>query len=133
MVEFIKDGDDIAAIIIRNSLSYKEGVEFLTPSNFAIQAGLNNRLKNTKVKAHAHFKIKELNDIKPAEVFYIKKGKISINLYGADNKKFKNVILGQGDFIYMLCGHSLEFLEDTQLIEVKQGPYKTKEEDKYFI
>ncbi len=58
------------------------------------------------------------------EVLYLKSGKIKIILYNNDYSLIKECILNIGDIILLASGgHSLEFMEDSELIEIKQGPY----------
>ena len=42
-------------------------------------------------------------------------------------------IVSDGELIYLLCGHGFEFLEETEMFEIKQGPYRSREEDKEMI
>lgn len=63
------------------------------------------------------------------EALVMRKGKVRMNLYGPDNKFFKKIILKQGDaFLLQKGGHSFDFLEDSEFIEIKNGPkiWKTK-------
>lgn len=49
-------------------------------------------------------------------------------------KKIRAVELLTGDTIFLVDGgHGFEMLEDTKIIEVKQGPYLGKDEDKRMI
>ena len=132
MIEKIKDGEELLAIVVKD-FSYKEGVEFVTPDQFSIQLGLQNRSKGTKVPAHAHFSINEIKNVKFSETFYIKKGKVNVTLYNLSHQKIKDIILNTGDIIYLIGGHSVEFLEDSQIIEFKQGPYQGVVEDKKIL
>lgn len=58
------------------------------------------------------------------EVLFIKQGRIKVNLYSSQKKFLTSRVLESGDLI-LLCGggHSFEMLEETSMIEVKQGPY----------
>ena len=58
------------------------------------------------------------------EVLFIRKGKVRVNLYNSNRIPVGHRILATGDLI-LLCGggHSFEMLEETSMIEVKQGPY----------
>ena len=58
------------------------------------------------------------------EVLFIRRGKVKVNLYSSDRKPIDSRLLKSGDLI-LLCGggHSLEMLEESSMIEVKQGPY----------
>ncbi|MEK7151436.1 MAG: hypothetical protein AAB784_01830 [Patescibacteria group bacterium] len=70
-----------------------------------------------------------LNNHSVQEGLVMRKGKIRMNLYGPDEKLFKKIILKPGDaFILQKGGHSFDFLEDSEFIEIKNGPkiWKTK-------
>lgn len=130
-VENIKKDEKILAVILRNSSPGKK-VEFLTPSEFPLQLGVHKRKKNEFVEAHEHMPFKELKNLQVQEAIFVKKGRVSVDIY---NKKelVKNVILHSNDIILLNSGHSLKFLEDTELIEVKQGPYRGKEYEKSYV
>ena len=69
----------------------------------------------------------ELKTIGVQECVVMRKGKIRMNLYSTDDKLFKSIILRPGDaFILQKGGHSFDFLEDSEFIEVKNGPKKWK-------
>lgn len=58
------------------------------------------------------------------EVLVIRKGRVKVNLYASNREFIGEKILESGDMI-LLCGggHSFEMLEETSMIEIKQGPY----------
>ena len=58
------------------------------------------------------------------ETLFIKKGRVKINFYD-ENKQYLNTReLKSGDVILLVSGgHDFTMLEDTEMIEVKQGPY----------
>lgn len=122
MVEEIVHNDKLLAIIIKSSFA-KEGIEFFTPSHFSQQLGYMKRLKGYKVEAHSH-KIVERKVFLTQEVLVIKSGKIEVRIFENDENFIALRILTSGDIILMAQGgHSIEMLEDTEIIEVKQGPY----------
>ena len=43
------------------------------------------------------------------------------------------IIAEVGDTVILNTGHGMIFLEDTELVELKQGPYRGREEEKRFI
>jgi len=90
-------------------------------------------LKHPKGKylvAHAHKPIKRTtNNLQ--ECLIVKKGKIKVDLYSSDKKKFKNITLKTGDvFILLNGGYGIHFLESSELIELKNGPFM---EDKVLL
>lgn len=131
MVEKITVGDELLAVVVRNDYS-TEGLSFFTPNEFPFQFGMHVRAKGDDVKAHKHVPFEVLRNLAAQEFFYVKKGKISVGIYHND-KEYKRVVLGAGDMIVVNCAHDVKFLEDTQMIELKQGPYRGKEEEKRYF
>ena len=130
-VENIKKDEKLLAVILRNSSPGKQ-VEFLTPNDFSLQLGVHKRKKNEIVEPHEHVPFDEAKNLQVQEVILVKKGKISVDIY---HKKdlIKNVVLNSNDLILLNSGHSVEFLEDTELIEIKQGPYRGKDSEKSYL
>ena len=58
------------------------------------------------------------------EVLLVKKGRVEVNLYTSRKAFLTSRIIETGDLI-LLCGggHSFKMLEETSMIEIKQGPY----------
>jgi len=87
--------------------------------------------KNTHiVEAHFHAqKNRSANQLQ--ECLVVIKGKIKIDLYGQDKKYFKSVNIKKGElFIRLSGGYKVSFLEDSEIFEFKNGPYK---DDKVLI
>ena len=81
---------------------------------------------------HEHVPFAELKNLPAQEFFYIVQGKIEAKLYNK-KKLFSTLVLWAGDSIVLNCGHSITFLEETQMIELKQGPYRGKEKEKVYF
>ena len=124
-VENIKKDDLLLAVILRNSSPEKQ-VEFLTPNDFSMQLGVHKRKKNEIVEPHEHMPFRQVKNLAVQEMLFVKKGKISVDIYHKGNI-IKNVILNNNDWILLNCGHGVKFLEDTELIEAKQGPYRGRD------
>ena len=57
-------------------------------------------------------------------MLFIKRGKVRVDFYDEDRNYLKSVILDEGDVILLAHGgHVFEMIEETEIIEVKQGPY----------
>jgi hypothetical protein len=122
MVEEVKHGDQILAIIIRANYK-KEGISFFTPGEFSQQLGYMNRPKGYIIEPHVH-NIVERKVTLTQEVLYIKSGIVKINFYNDEQQYLEFKILEQGDVILLAAGgHGFEMLEDAEMIEIKQGPY----------
>ncbi len=121
-IETIKHKDNIIATIIYNDFQ-KDGIEFFTPGYFSQQLAFISRKSGEAIQAHTHNIVKR--DIHfTQETLFVKKGKLKVNFYDSERNYLESRILGAGDVILLAGGgHGFEFLEDTEMIEVKQGPY----------
>jgi len=130
-VKEIKDKKKLIAIIIYKEFK-KKGIHFFTPNNFPQQLGYMNRPKNYVIQPHKHRKIVRKID-KVQEVLFIKKGKLQVDLYNLSGKFISKYILNTGDCIFLSSGgHGFRMLSNTEILEVKLGPYLGIKEKKYF-
>ena len=121
-IEHIFEDDKLLAIILRTSFQ-KEGIDFFTPSDFSQQLGYMNRSKGYKIRPHIHNKVERTIDY-TQEVLFIKNGLVRVDFYKTDKTYYKSKILNTGDVILLsFGGHGFEMLEDSEIIEVKQGPF----------
>ena len=132
LLEYIKGKDgELLALIIRRGFS-DEGVNFVTsPENF-LQVGILNHQQGSKIKPHQHKeKPKTINYTQ--EVLHLEYGKVEAVFY-QNNQAIKKCLLFEGDTIILLGGgHGFNILEDTKMIEIKQGPYLSQAEDKVLL
>ena len=121
-VEQIFDEYRMIAIIIYSEYR-NDGIEFFTPNNFSQQLASISRPKGHKIQAHLH-KAVPRNVKYTQETLFIKKGRVKINFYDENKQHFDDRELKTGDVILLVSGgHDFTMLEDTEMIEVKQGPY----------
>lgn len=89
-----------------------------------------NHPKGSHFPAHYHKPVKRITP-RLEESFIVRKGKIKINLYSPDKKYFKSIYLKSGQaFLTINGGHEITVLENCEMFEIKNGPYKN---DKVFI
>lgn len=121
-IEEIYCEDILLSIIIRSKFK-QEGIKFFTPSDFSQQLGYMNRPSGYVIEPHVHKPVKRtINFTK--EVLFIRKGKLKVDFYDDKMKYVESKILKDGDIILLSNGgHGFLMLEDTEIIEVKQGPY----------
>jgi hypothetical protein len=131
--ETIQSGDGkTIAIIARANFEKKRG-NFFSQEDFTLQLGISHYKKGDKIRPHRHID-KELVIDKIQEIVHFESGRAIVNLYDLKGTKFKSIELSMGDTIFFVDGgHGFTMLEDTQLIEVKQGPYLGKDKDKAMI
>lgn len=128
MIEKIEHEGVLFAIIIRANYQ-KEGISFFTPNDFSQQLGYMNRKKGYVIEPHIH-KLIERKVVLTQEVLYIKSGKVLVNFYDEAQLFVEHRTVFSGDVILLANGgHGFEMLEDSEMIEIKQGPY-VGEEDK---
>jgi len=73
--------------------------------------------------AHTHAPKKRTTN-KLQECLLVKKGKVRLDLYGPDKKMFKKITIKEGDlFILQNGGFGIHLLDDSELVEVKNGPF----------
>lgn len=131
--EIIKDKNKILALILRNS-NFPQGLNFYTRDKDFIQLATWNYDRGKKTLPHAHKIVKRVAT-RTQEVIYVKSGKIKIEIYTDKDKLCKKKILKPGDITVIFAGgHSFKILEDnTQVLEIKNGPYLGIEKDKKVI
>lgn len=110
-------------------------MSFHTPEYFPFQMGIHVRPKGDVVEPHFHNPFPQLNNLAVQEFFYVKSGKVKIDLHDESEKdaKVSEFIADAGDAVLLNTGHGMTFLEKTELIEVKQGPYRGRDEEKRFV
>jgi len=131
-IETIEYKNERLAYIIRKSIKVDGKKFFGLPDDF-LQVGYMNLKKGNTLKPHIH---KPQNKIitKNQEVLYIVSGKMKVSFYNKIPQKINEAILTNGDLIILISGgHGFEFLEDTKMIEVKQGPYTGRDNDKVIL
>ena len=120
--EEIKAGEQIIAIIIYHRYS-KDGIEFFTPGDFSQQLGYMKHKKGDSIQQHMH-KLQARNISYTQETLFVKRGRVKVNFYTDDKAFLTSRELESGDVVLLASGgHGFEFLEETEMIEVKQGPY----------
>lgn len=122
MLERIENNGLELAVIIR--ANYKsEGIEFFTPDDYSQQLGYMNRGKGYIIEPHVHNLVSR--DVKlTQEVLVVRSGKVRVDFYDNDQNYLKSSILEQNDIILLANGgHGFEMLQDSEIVEIKQGPY----------
>lgn len=111
----------------------KEGANFISEQAFPLQLGVGIYRQGVNIKPHIHLKKKSIiSEIH--EVVHIEKGRAIVDLYDTVGKYIKSIETPMGTTILFVAGgHGFRMLEDTKLVEVKQGPYSGKEKDKVML
>jgi hypothetical protein len=122
MLEYIKSDEELLAIVMRFEYSY-DGTKFFTPNSSALQLGFMKRPKNYQVISHFHNPISRTL-LFTQEFLIVKSGLIQLKIFNNSKKIISTLKLNAGDMVLLFSGgHGLEMLEDSEIIEVKNGPY----------
>jgi hypothetical protein len=104
--------------------------EFLTISEEPLQCGIGVFQKDSRVEPHRHVgdpaTVSEFQ-----EFILLRKGKCLAEVFDPEGKSLRKIEMQAGDALLLLRGgHAFYFQEDTEFLEVKQGPYLGREKMK---
>ncbi len=131
LIEKIEWQDQLLAYIVRAAFD-PQATTFVTPPELNLQLGFVVYPGGGEVARHTH-KPLERHLTGTSEVIVVKEGRCEIDVYSPDRKKVATREVGRGDVMLMVAGgHGFRMLEDTVLMEIKQGPYTgTDEKDRF--
>jgi len=122
MMKSIIINNRILAIIIPADFK-ANGIHFFTPDDFSQQLAYMCHPAGKVIQPHIHNLV--VREVKyTQEVLVVRKGKVRVDFYSDDREYLESTILETGDIILLASGgHGIEMLEETEMIEIKQGPY----------
>jgi len=130
-IECICDGNHPLAYIIRASF-LPERTTFVTPPEYNQQVGYVVYPAGGEIARHIHLPLKR-HLTGTAETLVVRKGHCLIDIYNETHTLIATRDLYAGDVMLMVSGgHGFRILEDTVLLEIKQGPYTGLEEKERF-
>lgn len=119
------------AYIIRAELRPSQ-TTFLTDTSFKQQVGFVVYPKGGVIARHVHRPL-ERHLVGTSEVLVVREGRCEIDVYNDARELVATRELRTGDIMLMIAGgHGFRMLEDTVLLEVKQGPYTGVDEKERF-
>ena len=132
MIEKVEWQGKTLALIVRARFN-NEGVNFITDENSPLQVGVLKHPQGFKIKPHIHRASKKIiNSIQ--EVLHVEYGRMGVNFYDDNGEQIGGAVINMGDTILLIAGgHGFDMLEDSKMIEVKQGPYEGVERDKKLL
>ncbi|MDP6703953.1 MAG: hypothetical protein QF775_00530 [archaeon] len=103
--------------------SLSEKTSPITDEKEPLQVVTLKHPKEAYLVAHTHTP-QERTTAKLQECLIVKKGRIKIDLYGPNKVMFREIELSEGEmFILQNGGYGIHMLEDSEVIEVKNGPF----------
>ena len=104
---------------------FKPGVNFITPNSLPLQLGFINHKTGLYVKPHTHNNyLRKIR--KTTEILFIKKGILRVDFYHKKNYLFSKLIKKNEILILVEGSHGFKIIKNSQIIEIKQGPYINK-------
>ena len=123
MMEQVVSGSQLLAIVLRHDRGGDPGITFFTPPDFSQQLAYMNHPKGYEIGGHTHREI-ERQIFYTQEVLFVWSGRVRATFYDRDETRVTSRDLNAGDVVMLVSGgHGFEMLEDTEMIEVKQGLY----------
>lgn len=120
--EEIRADGGVVAYLIRAQVSASR-TRFFTPNSANFQAGFVVYPASGEVLPHVHLPI-ERSVGGTSEFLIVRSGRCFVDLYGSDKSLVATRELGPGDAVLSLGGgHGFRMIEDTVLLELKQGPF----------
>ncbi len=130
-VERICSDETCLACIIRGSF-LPDKTTFFTPPDHLQQTGYIVCAAGDEIQRHTHRAL-ERHLVGTSEVLVVKKGRCEIDIYNDERELVATRELYEGDIVLIVAGgHGFHMLEDTVLLEVKQGPYTGVDERERF-
>ena len=126
MIDFVYSSGSLIAIFIERNFSPRK-TEFFTPVEEPMQLGVGVYSKGSFVGPHTHSGL-PTQVTEYQEFVFLRKGSAITEVFGKEGEFLKRYQMNEGDLLLLFRGgHSFHFLEETELLEVKQGPYGGRE------
>jgi hypothetical protein len=129
-IKMVKAGDNVLAKLLPSE-EWRSGLGFYSEDIDYIQVGTWSYNSDKELLAHIHNEV-ERKISRTQEVLYVRQGKIAARIYDLEENFVEELIVRAGDTLILLnSGHGYKVLEDnTQVLEVKNGPYLGAEIDR---
>jgi mannose-6-phosphate isomerase-like protein (cupin superfamily) len=122
-LETVTAGDGQVLAYIARGGSEPGETRFLTPDDCNLQVGHVVYPAGASIVRHMHLPV-ERQIVGTTEVLIVQRGRCEVDVFSTDRTLVRTFELGAGDILIALGGgHGFRLLEDTVLLEIKQGPY----------
>lgn len=130
-IEHIRNGSQLLAIVVSHEFD-QPGITFFTPDDLSQQLAYMRHPAGKRIAAHGHNPVaREVQYTH--EVLLLRRGRVRVDFYDDEAHYLESRILVGGDVILLMAGgHGFEILEETEMFEVKQGPYAGGQDKRLF-
>jgi hypothetical protein len=130
-MEIIASNGRTLAYVIRASW-LPEKTTFVTPPDYKQQVGFVVGAGGSEIRRHVHRPLQR-TIVGTSEVLVVRRGRCEVDFYDDDRQPVATRELNEGDLLLLVAGgHGFRMLDDTVLLEVKQGPYTGVEDKDHF-
>ncbi len=113
---------NVLAIIVKGDYD-ETGISFFTPDEYSQQLAYMHHVKGHVIPAHVHNEVRR-EVFQTKEVLVVRKGKLRCDFYTEEKSYVKSIVVDAGDILLLASGgHGFTCLEETEMFEIKQGPY----------
>lgn len=121
--ESVEGSEGLLAIVIRGEWLPELGTRFFTQPKHGLQLGSIHRTAGCIIPAHTHVGAHRQTQ-GTQEVLILRSGWIKVTFYTSSGEMVTSRELVGGDVVMLVSGgHRVEFIEESDILEVKQGPY----------
>jgi hypothetical protein len=133
-------GEGLLAIVLyRGAEDYDAGfgaeapaAHFLTDPPAPVQVAVMTHPAGHVVEPHAHHARLRTVVSPTQEVLVVTRGRAALTVYNSRGDRVGRYLLGVLDLAILFAGgHRLDALDALELLEIKQGPYLGREQDKF--
>jgi len=130
-VERIESRGSVLCLLVKSGF-VADRTTFLTPPDYKQQVGFVVYPAGGEIPRHLHLPL-ERRLVGTSEVLLVKSGRCLLDIFDDERALVATRELGPGDLMLMVGGgHGFRMLEDTVLLEIKQGPYTGLDEKERF-
>ena len=130
-IEIIQAGGHILCYLIHSAYR-PQATTFITDADARQQVGFIVYPKGGVIARHLHRSL-ERHLIGMSEVLVVRSGRCEIDVYDDEHKLVATRELNAGEVAIMVAGgHGFRVLENTVMLEIKQGPYLGAQDKELF-
>lgn len=123
MVERVEYDGLEYVVVVRAGHRPEGGIEFFTPPDYSQQMGAMLRPKGHIIPAHVHNETRR-EVTRTCEALFVRHGLVRTDVYNERGVYLTSLELAGGDVaLFVRGGHGFVMLEDSDIVEIKQGPH----------
>jgi mannose-6-phosphate isomerase-like protein (cupin superfamily) len=132
-IKYVREGDRLLAIIVRAGFA-EPGTTPFTDEGLPLQMSIMNKQNGEMMEPHIHPPVEaEPRGEFRQEMLHVVAGRMEVGVHSRSGELIETVLLRTGDMVLLTEGHSTRFLEETKVLEIKQGPYPGKDSNKTWL